>query len=108
MKITFEEVLSRKEWLHSELLSSLTSEVFDTLNGDQFYDVKLVVNGIEIEPTIFNNIMNNIEKIIDDEAKSLVRDKFDEVENKINQLSNIFSGVKDKLIDDYNLDINEY
>ena len=57
MKITFEELLSKKEWLHSELLNSLPHEIVSKASEDQFYDVKLVINGVEVEPKMYNDIM---------------------------------------------------
>ena len=105
MKITFKEILSSSEWLHSELINSLTDELITKASNDQFYDVKLIVNGVELEPLLFNKIMNNIEKCIREEAKSLIREELEEVENKVNNLSYIFDNVKNKLFDEY--DINE-
>jgi len=76
MKITFSELLSTTEWLHTELLESLTGEAFLQASKDQFYEVKLLVNGIELEPQLLNRIFKNIEKHIDEQAKSLVRENF--------------------------------
>ena len=75
MKVTFQEVLSRKTWLQKEMLNSLTGDIITKASEDQFYDVKLLINGIEIEPNIFNDIMNGIEKYVDAEAKELVKIK---------------------------------
>ena len=60
MKITFDETLSRKEWIHRELMESLTDEVISKAANDRFYEVKLLVNGIELEPNFFNDLVNNI------------------------------------------------
>lgn len=37
MKITFEELLSRKEWIHSEMMKSLTEDLLLKANKDRFY-----------------------------------------------------------------------
>jgi hypothetical protein len=108
MKITFEEALSRKEWLHTELMNSLTGDLITQASEDRFYDVKLLVNGIELEPQLFNKIVNNIEKYIDEQAKSLVREKLEEAENKVRRLSELFDEVAYKIKDEFNLDEREF
>lgn len=106
MKITFEETLSRKEWLHSELMNSLTGEIIEKAMEDQFYDVKLVVNGIEIEPYLYNDIMNGIENYINQQAKSLIKEKLNEVDNKISQLNGIIDESKNKILDEMGLNLD--
>ena len=104
MKITFEETLSRKEWLHKELMSSLTGDIITKATEDQFYDVKLLVNGVELEPTFYNRLVDNIEKYIDAEAKSLVHQKLVEAVNKSRKLTEIIEAAKNSIIDEFNLD----
>ena len=108
MKITFDETLSRNEWLHRELMNSLTGEVITKASEDRFYEVKLLVNGIELEPQLFNKIVNNIEKYIDEQAKLLVREKLVEAENKIRKLSELIDEVSYKIIEEFNLDEQEF
>ena len=108
MKITFDETLSRNEWLHRELMNSLTGEVITKASEDRFYEVKLLVNGIELEPQLFNKIVNNIEKYIDEQAKLLVREKLVEAENKIRKLSEMIDEVSYKIIEEFNLDEQEF
>jgi hypothetical protein len=107
MKITFEEVLSTKEWLHTELMNSLTGDLITKASEDGFYEVKLLVNEVEFEPQLFNKIMNNIEKYIDEQAKSLVREKLEEAENKVRKLSEIFDEAAYRIKDEFNLDESE-
>lgn len=108
MKITFEEVLSRKEWLHTELMNSLTGDLITQASEDRFYNVKLLVNGVELEPQLFNKIVNNIEKYIDEQAKSLVIEKLEEAENKVRRLSELFDEVATKIKSEFNLDEREF
>ena len=108
MKITFEEALSRKEWLHTELMYSLTNNLITQARGDGFFDVKLLVNGIELEPQVFNKMVNNIENYINEQAKSLVRNKLEEAENKVRKLSEMFDAVADKIKDEFNLNESEF
>lgn len=108
MKITFEETLSRKEWLHKELMESLTGDIIEKASEDQFYDVKLLVNGVELEPTFYNRLVNNIEKYIDAEAKSLVCQKLKEAEEKSRKLSELIDAAKNSIIDEFNLDDEDF
>lgn len=104
MKIRFDEITEKTEWLHSELLSSLNHDIINKASNDGFYEVKLLVNGVELEPTLFNILMNNIEKAIDEQAKSLVRQKLQQAEDKANQLSGLVEVAKNKIINDFNLE----
>lgn len=108
MKITFEETLSRKEWLHKELMESLTGDIITKASEDQFYDVKLLVNGVELEPTFYNKLVNNIEKYIDAEAKSLIRQKLEDAEEKSRKLSELIDVAKNSIIDEFNLDDEDF
>ncbi len=103
MKVTFQEVLSRKTWLQKEMLNSLTGDIITKASEDQFYDVKLLINGIEIEPNIFNDIMNGIEKYVDAEAKELVKIKLEKAEYKIRKLDELISEASDKIREEFDL-----
>lgn len=103
MKVTFQEVLSGKTWLQKEMLNSLTGDIITKASEDQFYDVKLVINGVEIEPNIFNDIMNGIEKYIDAEAKELVKIKLEKAEYKIRKLDELISDASDKIREEFDL-----
>lgn len=108
MKITFEELLSRKEWLHTELLHSLTGDVINKASEDQFYEVKLLVNGIELEPTFFNNLVNGIEKYVDKEANSLLEAKLEKCEFSVERLKEYIYEASYKIREEFELkDINE-
>lgn len=103
MRITLEETLSTKDWLHAELMNSLTVDLINKAHEDRFYEVKLLVNGVELEPQLFNKIVNNIERYIDEQAKSLVREKFEEAENKVRIISELFEEAANKIKYEFNL-----
>lgn len=108
MKITFEEVLSEKDWLTKELLNSLPSDIVKDSIEKRYYDVKLNINGIDVEPHLFNYIMNNIEKVVEDRAKEMILDKFDVVESKLSNLSHLFDLVRGKIAEDFNIKNEDY
>ena len=103
MKITFEEFISQNTWLEKELAISLTDEILLKASKDMFYDVKLIVNGVEIEPNMFNDIVSNIEKYVDLEAKNLVNIKLKEAEKKVKQLDELISDVCSKIRYEFDL-----
>jgi hypothetical protein len=107
MKITFGEALSRKTWLQKELMQSLNDECFNCKEAieKQEWDVKLVVNGVDVEPKWFNSIMTKLEEHIDVEAKILferhLEDIQGELETKTKKLLDDIQDIHDDLINGY-------
>ena len=108
MKITFDEIMSKKEWLHKELLKSLNGLVITQASHDQFLDVKLLVNGTELEPQLYNALVNNIKKYINAKAKNLVKLKLKEAEDKTKILSRLVETVVDNIANEFNLDKEDF
>lgn len=103
MKITFKETMNGKEWIHSEIMNSLTGELIDQAKDDQFYEVKLLINGHELEPKLFNKIMNNVEDFINKQAKSLIAEKLEEAEEECNKILSVFREAKENALDKLNI-----
>lgn len=103
MKITFDEINHEKKWIHSELLNSLTHEVIEAAQDDQYYDVKLLVNGIELEPVFFNSLMSGISKYIEAEVENMVSDKLTVLKNKMARLDEILSAATGNIVEEFNL-----
>jgi len=103
MKITFQEILGRKEWIHRELLHSLTGDLITKAAEDQFYDVKLLVNGVELEPDLFNNVMDHVEKFILSEARNIVNEKLEIADNKSMRLQELINDAIYKIRDEFEL-----
>lgn len=108
MKITFKDVLSKQEWLHKELMNSLTGDVIVKASNDRFYEVKLLVNGIELEPTFFNDLVNNIGKYIDAEAEKLAAEKIAKISERQNILLNVIDEAIYKIKDEFNINTEDY
>ncbi len=104
MKITFEEILADNEWIHVELLNSLPGEVVTKAQLDRFYDVKLLVNGIELEPVIYNKLISGIDDYIDSQAKALMKEKLDELDSRVRDLDTIISEAKEKIREQFNIE----
>lgn len=108
MKITFKEALSGKTWLQKELMQSLSDECFDTLEPNQdWWDVKLVVNGVDVEPVWFNSIMTKLEEYIDTEAKLLFEQYLENIQedlkNKTRKLLDDMQNVHEDLLSSYKI-----
>ena len=108
MKITFKDVLSKQEWLHTELMNSLTGDVIVKASNDRFYEVKLLVNGIELEPKFFNDLVNNIGKYIDAEAEKLAAEKIAKISERQNILLNVIDEAIYKIKDEFNINTEDY
>lgn len=108
MRITFDQIIERKEWLHREILSSMTPELIEKAAKDRFYDIKILINGVEVEPVIFNNIMNDVEKYIDAQARSLITEKYQEAEEKARKLHEMVDAITKSINDDFIKELEYY
>lgn len=94
-----------KNWLCEELLSSLTTEVIVSgrTEKDLIYDVKLLVNGIELEPVLLNRLYNGIEEIIDREAEILANNKLADALADVNSLTEVIKEAEYKIREKFNI-----
>ena len=87
------------DWLCDEILSSLTDETIHSENKGEdgfIYDIKLLVNGIAIEPKLLTKLLEGIETIVDNEAKTLISNRINQsIENFETKLSEIIEEVKE-------------
>lgn len=97
MKIKFAEVFSEKDWIHKELMCSLNEEIINKAKEDSFFEVKLLVNGVELEPEWFNYIMSEIEQHIDQRARKIAFEKFSDAQEKINSIIRILGIAEESL-----------
>ena len=108
MKITFEEVLSNEDWIHKELLNSLDGDTISNAAKDGAYEVQLLVNGTKLEPKFFNDLVNNIEKYVDAQAKQLVENKLYEAERKAQKLEEMIKQATDDIREEFDIPNDEY
>jgi len=97
MIITYEEILHNKTWLNQEILQSLTQEVFDKAKEQKQYDIKLLVNGIELEPKFLTDLINNIEKYVNRQAEDIVEERLSTALNKAKDLTELIDVFSDKI-----------
>jgi len=88
-----------RDWLCEEILHSLTAETIHSENKGEdgnIYDIKLLVNGVAIEPKLLTKLLEGLESIIASEAKALISNRINEsVENFESKLSEIIEEVKE-------------
>ena len=109
MKFTFDDLNKQNGWLVDEIMSSLTSECYtEQVMKDEFFDIKLSINGNLIEPVLYNNIMSRIEIIINNQANLLLKNKLEEATNEIDVLKNMVTKLTENISDKYNLDRTDY
>lgn len=92
-------------WVHDELFQSMPVEVINKANETGEFDIKLVVNGIDIDPKLLNYVLNNIEKIVNDKAKGLVLEKLEDAENEAYKLLETVREARGEIIEKYKLDV---
>jgi len=101
MKITFEEILSKHEWIHRELLNTLDAETIFKAEQEQFYDIKILINGKEFEPKFFNRIMLSMEKHIENAALTLLSEKLSDAEQEAENFLEKIKEMKDNMLDSF-------
>jgi len=97
MRITFKDISSRKEWIHTELLNSLDLDTINKASKEGALEVKLLVNSKELEPDFFNDLVNNIDGYVDRAAKQLVKDRLYEALDKTKKLEEIIKQATDNI-----------
>ena len=106
MKITAQELISEKNWLHKCILESINVDVIDDArdNHDFNYDIKMVVNGHELEPELLNKLITNIVAYIELEALDIVNTRMQSAVDKAKQLENIVQEASDKIRDEFGIE----
>lgn len=106
MKITVQELLSGKEWLHKCIMESINADVIDDArdNHDFNYDIKLVVNGHELEPVLLNNLITNVVAYIEAEALDIVNTRMQSAVDKARKLENLVQEASDKIRDEFGIE----
>ena len=108
MKITFKEAIGVNDLLHITLMNCLTAEVINSARETEEYDVKLVVNGFDLDPTTLNLFQEKAEEWIETEAKKIAAEKFHEASKAAEDFAKMVNDIKYSLIEKYGVDVTEY
>jgi len=65
MKIPFKDAIGKNDLLHITLMNCLTPEVIDSAREKEEYEVRLVVNGVDLDPTTLNLFQDKAEEWVE-------------------------------------------
>lgn len=109
MKITFDQLTNtNRDWLCANIMDSVPREVIDKVMSERFFEIKLVINGVEVDPRRLNDIHANVERYIEERAKELIKEKLYEADLHANELAEIVKKAKRKICDDYDIQDDDY
>lgn len=108
MKITFDDAISKDDLLHIALVDCLTPEILDSAMESREYEVKLVVNGFELDPKVLNLFHEKADEWIETRAKEMAAAKFHEAAREAEIFAKMVNDMKNSLIEKYNIDTADY
>jgi hypothetical protein len=94
MKITVDRIIDDECLVGHMILNGIGPypDVINAIQRDGVADVRLSVNGAEIDIESFvNHWQSQVEKMIHEEAVKLVEDKFNEVRDQMTEFTNALS-----------------
>jgi len=98
MQIPIQEVLNHKKWLGAEIISSVSNmtneevhQIAEKAKEQGYYELKIIVNGVTTEPYWLKEMLDNTEKYIDAEAKSLQRNLYGDTNDEFREVVNKFT-----------------
>jgi hypothetical protein len=103
MIITWKSLLNENTWLNACIMDSLTNECIESGCEKKQYEVKLLVNGIEIEPKLLEKLILNVVKYIDSEALKVADEKLKDALHDVELLNDIIKEVTYKIRDKYEI-----
>jgi ribosome biogenesis GTPase A len=108
MKIPFKDAIGKNDLLHIALMNCLTPEVIDSAREKEEYEVRLVVNGVDLDPTTLNLFQDKAEEWVETRAKEIAAEKFHEAAKAAEDFSKMVNDIKFALIEKYGVDVAEY
>lgn len=87
MVITLAELVGNKEnWLHSEILKSITPELIESASETKQINVQLLINNTALEPKLLEDLFSNLEDYINKQAEYKISEKMEELEHKMEKI----------------------
>jgi hypothetical protein len=103
MIITWKSLINENSWLNKCIMDSLTNECIESGREKTQYEVKLLVNDIELEPKVLEDLITNVVKYIEKEAVSLADEKLKDVLVRADKLQEIVNEACYKIRDEFNI-----
>jgi len=109
MKFKFDELLGRTgSNLYHCIMGSLTGPMIDDAQEKREFDIKLVVNGVDCEPTLLGDLLDNIEKHVENAGRAYAREKLNSALQKANNLEETVEDAIYEIKSEFNLFDSEY
>lgn len=89
MKLSLEDLRKRGIGFGQEILLSMKNESVANVAQNGYVDVKLIIDGIECEPTLLKELLSNIEYYVKAEAQKLLYSELLEAKESANKLKSI-------------------
>lgn len=77
---------NENEWLFHEIIRSLPKEVIEAAKVRKEFNVQLMIDNIVVEPELLNDLLQNINKYIEDVADHKLKEKFKDLELRFNDV----------------------
>lgn len=108
-----EDTKTDNYWLYRCLMRSMSTEMIEKTRNkgkdedkDNF-DVKLIINGVEVEPTFLQDLVKNVVKHIDESADDLMKKKFQEAKQRLWRLDEIVDDACSAIRKEFNIPKDE-
>lgn len=105
------EEAGENEWLFHEVLRSLPAEVIEQAQQRKEVNVQLMIDNIVVEPQLLNDLIVNIERYIDQQADAKVKERFEELELRfqdiMSPLEDATKIATDKIRKEFNIENDE-
>lgn len=86
MLITRSEVVSHSSMIGREILRSITPEIIADVKDAKEFEIKLIINGVEVEPKLLLDLYTRAEEYIDREAAALMKERIENLPFKLESL----------------------
>ena len=89
MKVSLEDLRKRGIGFGQEVMSSMKNESIVNVIHNGYVDVKLIIDGIECEPTLLKDLLSNMDYYVKAEAQKLLDSELIEAKESVNKLKSI-------------------
>lgn len=120
MKVNVTKEIEKETILFDLILEGLTEAIKDQNELQEFLsknwdenknvilDVKLTINGIEIDVKKFMDLwQDNVIRLVEDKAKSFLSDKFNDIQYKLNDLNERVESEIEQRLEDWEKDLRK-
>jgi hypothetical protein len=114
MILKWQELLNKDRnesnfWLSKVIMNSeLKSEVIGKAKDKREFEIKLLIDNVEHDPIWINELIESIDVYIDKEAQIKANKLYQEAMRKGEILNEIIEEAKNKIAEEFNINIDDY